>query len=155
MKRLLLLVIILIFCQLFCLGEEFLPEGRGFPLTKETNPIYFGYMEDYAAQLKAALDKSHMLRLRGMGADYDFIIHRDGTITDMRVSISQGKYFDRKIKEIILSVKPLPFRDGMNMDEMQFSVYLGFEKYEDVHESIGSSFKNNKKVFLITVITKK
>ena len=101
MKRIILLLFILLLSQISVLGEELPPFGCGYEITKETNPIYFGYMEDYAEKLKEALDKSRMFRLRGMGADYEYIITRNGEIKNMKVDISQGKYFDRKVKEII------------------------------------------------------
>lgn len=155
MKRLIIFLIFIIFTSTVVYSEEIPPRGRGYSLTKETNPIYFGYMEDYAAQLKAALDKSHMLRLRGMGASWFFIITRDGKIKMLDISTYQNKYFNNKVKDIILSVKPLPFREGMNVDEMLFSVYLGFEKYDEISASIGYTLKYNKTNFSLIIITKK
>ena len=155
MKRIILLLLIVLFIQLPVLSEYIPPNGCGYTLTKETNPIYFGYMEDYSQKLKEALDKSRMFRLRDMGAAYEFYITRNGEIKDMKLDISQGKYFDRKIKEIIESVEPLPFRDGMNVDEMFFHVYLGYEHYDEFRQQIGGSFKTDEKVFGLMVITKK
>ena len=153
-KKLILILLIIFFANV-SYGEEIPPNGCGYAVTKETNPIYWGYMEDYGAKLKEALDKSHMFRLRYMGASYIFFITRDGQIKDMHISTSQGKYFNRKVKEIIESVPPLPFRDGMDVDEMQFSVYLGYEKYDSIDVSVGSSFINNKDIFHIRVTTSK
>ena len=91
-----------------------------------------------------------------MGAVYDFILTRDGKIKDMHLSVrSPYKYFNKNIENIILSVPPIPFRDGMNMDEMQMSIYLGYQRYDEIHISIGSSFKNNKDIFMISVDTSK
>ena len=96
-----------------------------------------------------------MFRLRGWGAAYDFILTRDGEIKDIKGSVFQNDYYDKKVKEIILSVKPLPFRDGMNMDEMHMSIYLGFQRYNDIDISIGGSFIDNKEIFSIDVDTSK
>ena len=91
-----------------------------------------------------------------MGAAYDFFLTRDGEIKDMRLSVkSPYKYFNKNIKNIILSVPPLPFREGMNMDEMQMSIYLGYQPYDEIDITIGSSFRNNKDIFMISVDTSK
>ena len=154
MKKL-LLILLLLFIPNISYGEEFPPPGKGIAITKETNPIYWGYMEDYGVKLKEALEKSHMFRLRGMGASYVFFITRDGQIKDMRISTSQGKYFNRKVKEIILSVPPLPFRDGMDVDEMQFRVYLGYEWDDLIRIGVGRSFINEKRIFQLLITTSK
>ena len=154
MKKL-LLILLFLFIPNILYGEEIPPNGCGYDITRETNPIYFGYMEDYGAKLKEALEKSHMFRLRGMGASYVFFITRDGHIKDMRISTSQGKYFNRKVKEIILSVPPLPFRDGMNVDEMLFRVYLGYELDDLIKVSIGYNLLYDQNIFHIMVTTSK
>ena len=154
MKKL-LLILLLLFIPNIMYGEEIPPRGRGYSLTRETNPIYWGYMEDYGAKLKEALDKSHMFRLRYMGASYEFFITRDGQIKNMVISTSQGKYFNRKVKEIILSVPPLPFRDGMNVDEMLFRVYLGYELDDLIKVSIGYNLLYDQNIFHIMVTTSK
>lgn len=96
-----------------------------------------------------------MFRLRGWGAAYDFILTHDGEMKDIKGTVFQNDYYDKKVKEIILSVKPLPFREGMNVDEMHMSIYLGFQRYDDIDISIGGSFIDNKKVFSIDVDTSK
>lgn len=152
MKKFLLLLICIIFCPL-AFGEDIPPNGCGYELTRETNPIYWGYMEDYGAKLKEALEAKKMFRLRGMGASYRFFLTRDGEIKDMEISTYQNEYFNKKVKEVILSVEPLPFREGMNVDKMQFSVYLGYEKYDEIDVGIGSF--RNKDIFFVTLTTKK
>ena len=47
------------------------------------------------------------------------------------------------------------FRDGMNMDEMRFRVYLGYERYNEINISVGSSFIDYKKTFSLMIITNK
>ena len=147
---------LLFFINSVAYSEEIPPNGCGYSITRETNPIYWGYLEDYGALLKTELEKSRMFRLRGMGAAYDFFLTRDGEIKDMRLSVkSPYKYFNKNIKNIILSVPPLPFREGMNMDEMQMSIYLGYQPYDEIDITIGSSFRNNKDIFMISVDTSK
>ena len=154
MKKIILILMLIIFqIPVFC--EEFPPVGAGIEVTKETNPIYWGYLEDYASLLKDALEASHMFRLRGWGSSCEFIVTPSGEIKGIKTSVFQNEYFDEKVKNIILSVRPLPFRDGMNMDEMRFRVYLGYERYNEISISVGSSFIDNKKTFSLMIITNK
>lgn len=154
MNKIILLIMLIIF-QIPVFSEDFPPTGAGIRITKETNPIYWGYLEDYGKALKQALESKKMFRLRGWGAEYEFILTRDGEMKDMKGSIFQNKYYDNKVKKIILSVKPLPFREGMNIDEMHMSIYLGFQRYDEIDISIGGSFIDNKKVFSIGINTNK
>ena len=103
MKKLILILMLILF-QVPGFSEEFPPVGAGIRVTKETNPIYWGYLEDYGKALKQALEAKRMFRLRGWGAEYEFILTRDGEMKDMKGSIFQNKYYDKKVKEIILSV---------------------------------------------------
>lgn len=154
MKKLILILLLLLF-QIPVFSEEFPPTGAGIEVTKETNPIYWGYFEDYGKALKQALEAKRMFRLRGWGSNCEYIVTRNGEIKGIKTNIYQNDYFDEKVKNIILSVKPLPFRDGMNMDEMRFSVYLGYERYNEIRISVGSSFIDNKKTFSLMIITNK
>lgn len=145
----------LILFQIPAFSEDFPPTGAGIEVTKETNPIYWGYLEDYGKALKQALEAKRMFRLRGWGAAYKFTLTRDGAMKNMKGSIFQNDYYDKKVKEIILSVKPLPFREGMNVDEMNMRIYLGFQRYDEIDISIGGSFIDNKEIFSIGINTSK
>ncbi len=155
MKKLLILLLIILLTPKIGFSEELLPRGTGIRKTKETNPIYFGYMEDYAKELRKAFEKKRMFALCHWGTEYDLIITREGEIKDMKISIYQNKYFDKKVKEIIMSVKPLPFRDGMNLDYMRFSIYLGYENYEELGVSIGAAARSPDNCFMIDITLKK
>ena len=155
MKRLLILLLIILQTSNLGFSEELSPRGTGIPKTKETNPIYFGYMEDYAKELRKAFENKRMFALCHWGTSYYFTVTRNGEIKDMKISIYQNDYFDKKIKEIILSVKPLPFRDGMNMDYMRFKVYMGYEKYETSDVSIGIFPRTHESAFWIDITLKK
>lgn len=156
MKKFILFLITVIFFQTAVFAEEIPPRGCGYSITKETNPIYFGYMEDYAKLLKAELEKSRMFRLRGMGASYYVTIARDQKIKDIKISTpSPYKYFNKRIENIILSVEPPPFREGMEMDKMLFDIYLGYEKYDDIDLGIGYAFRFMKNVFDMIITTSK
>ncbi len=155
MKKLFLVLIALIFLSLSVFAEEFPPSGRGIAPSKETNPIYWGYLEDYGAQLKQAFEKKRMFKIRGWGASYEYYITRDGEIKDITRSIWHNEYYAKKIKEVILSVKPLPFREGMNVDKMYFRTFFSKEKYEEIEISIGGLFLKDEKIFHITIATKK
>lgn len=150
-----ILILMLLFFQIPAFSEEFPPSGFGIEVTKKTNPIYWGYFEDYASLLKKAFDANKGFHLRGWGSNCEYIVTRDGQIKDIKTDIYQNDYFDNRVKEIILSVKPLPFREGMNVDEMRFSTYLGYEKYNQIDISVGSSFIDNKHTFSLMIIKKK
>ena len=133
MKKLILILMLLIF-QIPVSGEEFPPVGAGIRVTKETNPIYWGYFEDYASLLKEALEASRMFRLRGWGSSCEFIVTRNGEIKELKTSVFQNDYFDEKVKNIIL---------------------FGYERYNEINISVGSSFIDNKKTFSLMIITNK
>ena len=155
MKKILILLLIILLTSNTGFSEELSPRGTGIPKTKETNPIYFGYMEDYAKELRKAFENKRMFALCHWGTSYDIIVTREGEIKDVKISTMQNNYFDKKVKEIILSVKPLPFREGMNLDYMRFSIYLGYEKYEDIYLSIGACPRTTEKCFSLLITLKK
>ena len=155
MKKILILLLIILLTPLNIKGEDLYPFGSGKTATKETHPIYFGYMEDYAKELRKAFENKRMFALCHWGTSYYFTVTRDGQIKDMRVSVYQNDYFDKKVKEIILSVKPLPFREGMNLDYMRFSVFLGYENFEDIHFSIGAFPRSPDNCFTVHITLKK
>ena len=116
-------------------------------------------MEDYAKELRKAFEKKRMFALCQWGTAYYFTVTRDGQIKDMRVSVYQNDYFDKKVKEVIMSVKPLPlplpFRDGMNLDYMRFSVFLSYDNFEEVNMSIGAFPRSPDDCFTIQITLKK
>ena len=155
MKKILILLMIILLTSNTGFSEELSPRGTGIPKTKETNPIYFGYMEDYAKELRKAFENKRMFALCHWGTSYYFTVTRDGQIKDMRVSVYQNDYFDKKVKEVIMSVKPLPFREGMNLPYMRFSVFLGYENFEDIHFSIGAAPRSPDNCFTVHITLKK
>ncbi len=155
MKKLLILLLVLLLTPHSATCEELYPFGSGKIETKETHPIYFGYMEDYAKELRKAFEKKRMFALCHWGTSYYFTVTRGGEIKDMKVSIYQNEYFEKKVKEIIMSVKPLPFRDGMNLDYMRFNVYMGYENYETFDVSIGIFPRTYESAFWIDITLKR
>lgn len=148
MKKIILIIMLILF-QIPVLGEDIPP--RGVEMTKETNPIFWGYLEDYTCKLKEAFEGAKIFHLRGWGAAYEFILTRDGEITDLKGSVFQNDYYDRKIKEVILSVKPSPFYAGMNAEDMLFRVYLGYQNYEDISIHSGFHLRYGRKIFGISI----
>ncbi len=153
MKKLILIILTLVFMQTVVSAEVIPP--RGVKPTKETNPVFWSYLENYSNSLKQAFEASHMFRLRGFGANYEYIITRDGEIKDMRNTIYQNEYFNEKVKEIILSVKPEPFYKDMETNEMYMSVFLGYAKYDDQRISVGWHLRYERDIFSITIILNK
>ena len=153
MKQILIFLIILIAgLRGYC---ESIPP-KGIPMTRETHPIYFSYIDDYFARLRDALESSHFYRHRGWGASYSYIVTKNGEIKNIKGTTFQNNYFDRKIKDVILSVKPEPFRDGMESEDIMFDTFMGFYKYEEFNISIGFRYGNvNKKVIYIDISTQK
>ena len=151
MKKILLLFALLLLFVPMAIGEVIPP--RGTPMTKETHPLYWSYFENYANNLQKALESKKMFRLRGMGASYNYIVTCNGEIKDMEISTYQNKYFNEKVKEIIMSVDPEPFYSGMNSENIYFTVYLGYESYNDKRISIGWALRKNKKNVHISIIT--
>ena len=155
MKKILTTLLLLFLLPLTVCGEELLPRGSGKFMTKETNPIYWGYMEDYAAALKEAFAKKKMLKITSMCVSYDYIVTSDGQIKDMKISVYSLKYYERKIKEVIESVPPPKFREGMNLEYMRFGVAMYYEDYEDLHLGIGAYPRNDDYYFHIRIVLKK
>lgn len=149
MKKLFLLVILMFLLVPCAIGEDIPP--RGVEMTKETNPIFWSYLEDYSSALKEAFDDAKIFHLRGWGAAYEFILTRDGEIKDLKGSVFQNDYYNKKVKEVILSVKPSPFYEGMNAEDMLFDVYLGYQNYEELDISIGFDIRYNRKSFSIGI----
>ena len=83
------------------------------------------------------------------------LVTPDGEIKDMRNKIYQNKYFNEKVKEIILSVKPEPFYKDMEADDLFVSVFLGYAKYDDQRISVGWHLRYDRDVFSITIILNK
>ena len=148
MKKIILLIMLILF-QIPVLGEDIPP--RGVEMTKETNPIFWSYLEDYSIALKEAFEDAKIFHLRGWGAAYEFILTRNGEIKDLKGSVFQNDYYDRKIKDVILSVKPSPFYEGMNAEDMLINVYLGYQSYEELDISIGFDIRYNQKSFSIGI----
>ncbi len=153
MKKWFILLLTLIVIQISASAEVIPP--RGSIMTKETHPVFWSYLENYSNSLKKAFEASHMFRLRGFGASYYFIITPDGEIKDMRNKIYQNKYFNEKVKEIILSVKPEPFYKDMEADDLFVSVFLGYAKYDDLSINLGWHPKYEREIFNITIILNK
>ena len=156
MKKILTTLLLLFLLPLTVCGEDLAPRGRGYSLSKETNPIYWGCMEDYAAALKDAFAKKKMLKITSMCVAYRYIVTPDGQIKDITLSPPAAfKYYQRKIKEVIESVPPPKFREGMNLEYMRFYVAMYYEDYEDLRLGIGAYPRNEDFDFLMTIVLKK
>lgn len=98
-------------------------------LNSEDNPVYYKYMEDYFNILKKAFyadkcNKNHV------GGGYKYIVHKDGSITDVKMFLIDEEEFNEIIKSIILNNPPPPFYEGMDVEEMHFETFLGVENYD-------------------------
>nr|DAZ33630.1 MAG TPA: TolA C-terminal [Caudoviricetes sp.] len=159
MKKIIILILTLLLIPLNAIAEELPPRGIGIEITKKNSPIHWKYCEDYAKLLKQAFKtKTKEIQTeRGWGASYDFIITKNGEIQDFEQTIYQNDYFDKIVKDIILSVKPIPFYEGMNEDSILVSIYLGYQRYNEVKICIGSTdFKHNERdIYMLLIDLKK
>ena len=72
-------------------------------------------------------------------------------ISPSGLSVFQNDYYNKKVKDVILSVKPSPFYEGMNAKDMLFRVYLGYQNYEDLDIYNGFHIKYNRDIFGIII----
>ena len=77
------------------------------------------------------------------------------TFQDFEQTIYQNDYFDKIVKDIILSVKPIPFYEGMNEDSILVSIYLGYQRYNEVDICIGYTIRYERNIYMISIDLKK
>lgn len=158
-KLIIILMAIFLLVPSMCLSEELPPSGIGVSANKKNAPIHWKYCEDYGQLLKKAFEEKskNTYRRRGWGASYDFLITRDGNITAMKLDIYQNEYFNKVVKDVILSVKPNPFYEGMNEDSLLFSIYLGYQSYNKIEivNGLSTSYWGDRDVFMIDIDLKK
>ena len=122
MKRLLtILGIILVGLAGSC--EELPGKDYKKPLNPTDNPVYYKYMEDYQKQLYDAFNPRKFL-YHGWGTAYEYTIHKDGTISDMKLYHNENKRFNAYVESVILDNPPKPFYEGMDIEQMRINTML-------------------------------
>lgn len=156
-KLIIILTAIFLLVPSMCLSEELPPVGVGIPVTKKNAPIHWKYCEDYGQLLKKTFEEKskNTYRRRGWGASYNFLITRDGNITAMKLDIYQNEYFNKVVKDVILSTKTIPFYEGMNEDSILVSIYLGYQRKPSVSVNIGRSGRYERAIFDVDIDLKK
>ena len=156
-KLIIILTAIFLLVPSMCLSEELPPVGVGIPVTKKNTPIHWKYCEDYGQLLKKTFEEKskNTYRRRGWGASYNFLITRDGNITNMELDIYQNEYFNKVVKDVILSTKTIPFYEGMNEDSILVSIYLGYQRKPSVSVNIGRSGRYERAIFDVDIDLKK
>ncbi len=156
-KLIIILTAIFLLVPSMCLSEELPPVGVGIPVTKKNTPIHWKYCEDYGQLLKKTFEEKskNTYRRRGWGASYNFLIARDGNITNMELDIYQNEYFNKVVKDVILSTKTIPFYEGMNEDSILVSIYLGYQRKPSVSVNIGRSGRYERAIFDVDIDLKK
>ena len=156
-KLIIILTAIFLLFPSMCLSEELPPVGVGIPVTKKNTPIHWKYCEDYGQLLKKTFEEKskNTYRRRGWGASYNFLITRDGNITNMELDIYQNEYFNKVVKDVILSTKTIPFYEGMNEDSILVSIYLGYQRKPSVSVNIGRSGRYERAIFDVDIDLKK
>lgn len=156
-KLIIILMAIFLLVPSMCLSEELPPSGVGIPVTKKNTPIHWKYCEDYGQLLKKTFEEKskNTYRRRGWGASYNFLLTRDGNITNMELDIYQNEYFNKVVKDVILSTKTIPFYEGMNEDSLLVSIYLGYQRKPSVSVNIGRSGRYERAIFDVDIDLKK
>lgn len=156
-KLIIILTAIFLLVPSMCLSEELPPSGVGIPVTKKNTPIHWKYCEDYGQLLKKTFEEKskNTYRRRGWGASYNFLLTRDGNITNMELDIYQNEYFNKIVKDVILSTKTIPFYEGMNEDSLLVSIYLGYQRKPSVSVNIGRSGRYERAIFDVDIDLKK
>ena len=156
-KLIIILMAIFLLVPSMCLSEELPPSGIGVSANKKNAPIHWKYCEDYGQLLKKTFEEKskNTYRRRGWGASYNFLITRDGNITNMELDIYQNEYFNKVVKDIILSTKTIPFYEGMNEDSILVSIYLGYQRKPSVSVNIGRSGRYERAIFDVDIDLKK
>lgn len=117
-------------CSNFVFSEELPQKGYRWDFNMYHNPIYYKYIDDYINQLGEAFEHT-AYRRNHMGASYEYVIEKDGTIRDLKLDLYDNKKMAATVKNIILNNPPPPFYEGMNEKEINVSTFLGRENYED------------------------
>lgn len=131
------------------MSEELPNKENVRSLSAKENPVYYQYLLDYEKQLREAFQKNKYNR-NHVGAGYEYFIHKDGTITDMKDDLADNMKIAKIVKEIIIKNPPPPFYDGMDEDVMYMDTYLGIQNYKRTY----INYYLWKKCFTLDIVIK-
>lgn len=126
MKKIIVLILCIIFFTPATFGEDFPPRGG-----RDEYPIYW-YLHRHGEKLKKVLESKKFFRLHGWGASYIVKIHPNGQVEPLELFESQNKYYDKKVKEIIESVPAEEFGDEIKSEYLIVRVCMNFSDLSDV-----------------------
>jgi len=145
-KRFLLLILCILFLTPASYGEDFPARGG-----RDEYPIYW-YVKRYGERLKQVYDKRKIIKLSGWGTQYLVEISRDGTMKILNLNISQNKYFDNRIKEVIEATPAEPFGDEIDLDKLLIDVYISHgDWFEHVDVMYGPSWGTDGEIYGVLV----
>lgn len=110
---------------------EKLPTKGDPSFSKETNPLWYKYLEDYTNQLYNAFDPTKCRRNNGYGMSFMYNIKHDGTIYNLRGLVYKNKK-EKYIQKLILETTPPPFPKELEDDNIRIDIYVGHNKYQRV-----------------------
>ncbi len=148
MKKLLFLLLFILFSVSAGFGEGFPPKGG-----RDEYPIYW-YLHRHGERLMKELNTRKFFRLHGWGCEYTVKITRDGDVIPLEVYISQNKYYDNRIKKIIATTKAEPFGNEIDLDEIIIGVWIEFvDWYDDTGISYQPHENDGKGRYIINIRT--
>ena len=110
---------------------EKLPTKGDPSFSKETNPLWYKYLEDYTNQLYNAFDPTKCRRNNGYGMPFTYIVNRDGSIPWISELVYKNKK-EKYIQKLILETTPPPFPKELEDDNIRIDIYVGHNKYQRV-----------------------
>ncbi len=137
MKKLLFLLLFILFSASISLGEGFPPKGG-----RDEYPIYW-YLHRHGERLMKELNTRKFFRLHGWSSCYLARITKEGDIIPLELIYSQNKYYDNQVRKIISSIKAEPFGDEIDLDEIVIEIILGYADWGDVLDILYNPKKTN------------
>ena len=116
------------------------------PITSESHPLWYKYLDDYTNQLYNAFDPTKCRRHNGYGMSFMYNIKSDGTIYNLRGLVYKSK-IEKYVRNLILETTPPPFPKELEDDNIRVDVYIGYDKYPEKHFKY-YGFDNTVNIFL-------
>jgi hypothetical protein len=100
------------------------------PITLESHPLWYKYLDDYTNQLYNAFDPTKFRRHNGYGTTYTYIINKGGSVTWISKLVYKSK-IEKYVRNLILETTPPPFPKELQDDDIRIDIYIGHDKYPE------------------------
>ncbi len=101
------------------------------PITSESHPLWYKYLDDYTNQLYNAFDPTKCRRHNGYGMSFMYNIKSDGTIYNLRGLVYKSK-IEKYVRKLILETTPPPFPKELEDHDIRIDIYIGHNKYQRI-----------------------